>query len=404
VNTNRTPRRLGAVALVAALALTAAACGGDDDDVAATDPPVATDATPEPTEPAPEPTQPDAEPEPEPEPTEPETPGTTGAPAPDTTAPAGESLEGLELTLYSGRSEGLVQGVIDAFEAATGVDVKVRYGSSAEVGAALLEEGDRTPADVFYSQEVGAVGVLAKAGLLSELPADLVSSVDPRFQPPAGNLWVGVTGRSRVIVYNPDLVPEPPAGVLELTDPQWNGKVAIVPGNAGFQAFVTGFRVTHGDDAAREWLEAMIANGVRTDISSNGNVLAAVNDGELELGLINHYYWAGLAAELGTENMVAQLIFPKGGDPGGLFNATAVGITNGGADNPAALAFVEFLLSEEGQTYFVEETHEYPVLPGLADPVGYPGRDELDGPAIDLTDLDSLEATQALLTELGLLS
>lgn len=315
------------------------------------------------------------------------------------------SLEGMELTLYSGRGEGLVQGVIDAFEEKTGARVLVRYGSSAEIGAAILEEGDRTPADVFYSQEVGAVGMLARAGLLTELPAEVIEHVEERFRPPAGNQWVGVTGRSRVIVYNPDLVPEPPSGVLELTDPKWAGQVAIVPGNAGFQAFVTGFRVTQGEDAAREWLEAMIANDVRTDISSNGNVLAAVNDGELALGLINHYYWAGLAEELGgAENMTAQLIFPTGGDPGGLFNATAVGITVNGADNPVALAFVEYLLSDEGQTYFVEQTHEYPVVPGLPGPEGYPARDELDGPAIDLTDLDSLDVTQALLTDLGLLS
>lgn len=361
------------LAVAAALALTLAACGDDS-----------SADTPVPTDPAP-------------------APSTTGAPTPDGDADA-DSLEGLELTLYSGRNEGLVGGVIDAFEEATGVSVKVRYGNSAEVGAALLEEGERTPADVFYSQEVGAVGVLAKAGLLSELPAELVESVDPRFQPPAGNLWVGVTGRSRVIVYNPELVPDPPAGVLELTDEAWRGKVAIVPGNAGFQAFVTGFRVTHGDDTAREWLQAMIDNDVRTDIASNGDVLAAVDAGELPLGLINHYYWGQLADEIGAENITAQLIFPAGGDPGGLFNATAVGITKGGADNPAALAFVEYLLSEEGQTYFVEQTHEYPVRPGLAGPAGFPAIDELDGPALDLTDLDSLEATQAMLTELGLLS
>jgi len=328
----------------------------------------------------------------------PATSGTTAAQG------AGDSLEGSELTLYSGRNENLVQGVVDAFEEATGVTVNVRYGSSAEMGAALLEEGDRTPADVFYSQEVGAVGVLAKHDLLAPLPDEVVERADERFRPPSGNLWVGVTGRSRVIVYNPDLVPDPPEGVLELTDPAWNGKVAIVPGNAGFQAFITGFRVSRGEDAARQWLEDMLANGVRTDYTSNGDVLEAVNNGELPLGLINHYYWAGLAAELGADNMKAQLIFPKGDDPGGLFNATAVGITKRGADNPAAAAFVEYLLSDEGQRYFVEQTHEYPVVAGIDDPEGYPPRRELEGPAIDLTDLDSLEETQALLADLGLLS
>ncbi len=358
-------------ALAVTLALVAGACGDDADDAAA----ATTAASSASTEPA-------------------------------STAPASgdDSLAGTTLTLYSGRNEELVQGVVDAFEAKTGVNVEVRYGSSAEMGAALLEEGTSTPADVFYSQEVGAVGVLARAGLLTPLPEEVVALADERFQPTADNLWVGITGRSRVIVYNPDLVPEPPAGVLELTDPKWAGQVAIVPSNAGFQAFVTGFRVTRGDDAAEQWLTDMIANGVRTDIESNGDVLAAVNDGDQPMGLINHYYWGALAKEIGEENMVAQLIFPKGDDPGGLFNATAAGITQGGADNPAALAFVEFLLSEEGQTYFVEQTFEYPVVEGIPGPVGYPAKEDLEGPAIDLTDLDSLEDTQAMLTELGLLS
>lgn len=374
---------------IAAIAMTAvAACGGDDSGDSTTAAPTtvaATTAAPATT-----------------------TAGTTEAPATTaaTTAPEGgaDDLAGTELTLYSGRNENLVQGVIDAFEAETGVTVKVRYGSSAEVGAALLEEGERTPAEVFFSQEVGAVGVLAKNDLLSPLPDAVVQRADERFRPPADNLWVGVTGRSRVIVYNPDLVPTPPQGVLELTDPAWQGQVAIVPGNAGFQAFITGFRVTQGDDAARQWLADMQANGVRTDIESNGDVLEAVNNGELPMGLINHYYWGALAAEVGAENMTAQLVFPKGDDPGGLFNATAVAITKGGAENPAALAFVEYLLSDAGQQYFVDETYEYPVVAGIADPDGYPAKSELEGPAIDLTDLDSLEATQALLTELGLLS
>jgi len=383
--------RLSALAVVTALALTAAACGDDDADTAPTDPPP-TDTSPEPTDPptdtqAPEPTDPPA----------------TDPPATDPPATDPPAADGT-LTVYSGRNEGLVSGLIEQFEADTGIDVDVRYGSSAEMGAALMEEGGNTPADVFFSQEVGALGMLAKADLLTSLPDEVVALAEPRFQPSDGNYWVGVTGRSRVIVYNPDLVPEVPEGVVELTDPQWDGKVAIVPGNAGFQAFITGFRVTQGEDAARQWLEDMMANGVVTDIESNGDVLAAVNDGELEAGLINHYYWGRLAAELGTDNMQAQLIFPKGDDPGGLFNATAVGITNNGADNPAAVTFVEYLLSTEGQTYFVEQTFEYPVVAGIADPEGFPPRSELEGPALDLTDLDSLAVTQALLTDLGLLS
>lgn len=312
---------------------------------------------------------------------------------------ADPSLRGESITLYSGRDEKLVQPLIDRFTEATGVTVEVRYGNSAEMGAQLLEEGEGTSADVFYSQEVGAVGVLAKADLLSALPDEIIEQVDERFRPGADNAWVGVTGRSRVIVYNPDLLEDPPQCVAELTDPKYKGKVAIVPGNAGFQAFITGFRVGEGDDAAREWLEAMIDNDVITNIESNGDVLDAVNNGDLPIGLINHYYWA---RHEDRANLTAQLMFPTGDDPGGLLNATAAAITKKGADSPAALELIQFLLSPEGQTAFVTETWEYPVIDGVADPTGVPPMADLEGPALDLTDLDSLEATQAMLTDLGL--
>ena len=319
--------------------------------------------------------------------------GSTG----DTTETSEQS--GQSITLYSGRDEELVGPLIEQFTEDTGIEVEVRYGDSAEMGAQLLEEGDKTPADVFYSQEVGAVGVLAEADLLGDLPADVVELADERFQPAEGTEWVGVTGRSRVIVYNPDLV-DAPAGVEELVEPEYEGKVAIVPENAGFQAFMTGFRVSEGDDAARAWLEGLLANDPITDIESNGDVLEAVEQGDVPIGLINHYYWA---RDERQPDMTSELVFPEGDDPGGLVNATAAALTKGSSDNPAALALIEYLLSTEGQTYFVEETFEYPVVDGIDDPAGVPPLDELEGPEVDLTDLQSLEATQELLREVGLL-
>ncbi len=314
-------------------------------------------------------------------------------------------LAGETIVLYSGRDEKLVQPIIDAFTEDTGIKVDVRYGDSAEMGAQLLEEGDATPAHVFYSQEVGSVGVLANAGLMAPLPDEIIERVDERFRPGEGKEWVGVTGRSRVIVYNPDKLEELgldlPAGVMDLTDKQYAGQVAFIPGNAGFQAFITGFRVQDGDDAARQWLEAMQANDVVTTIESSGDLLEAVNNGDVAIGLINHYYWA---RHENRDKLVAKLIFPAGDDPGALVNATAVGITKKAADNAAALAFVEYLLSEKGQNTFVAKTWEYPLVGGIADPEGVPPLESLEGPALDLTDLESLEATQAMLTQLGLLS
>jgi iron(III) transport system substrate-binding protein len=197
-------------------------------------------------------------------------------------------------------------------------------------------------------------------------------------------------------------VGEVPAGVLDLTDPQYKGQVAWAPGNASFQSFVTAFRVAAGDEAAEAWLEAMIDNEAQT-YESNSDILEAVNNGDVAIGLINHYYWARSLPELG-EDLVAELVFPAGDDPGGLVNATAVGITKSGADNPASQELVDYLLSATGQDYFVTETYEYPLVAGIDQPAGVPPLDELEGPEIDLTDLESLQETQTMLTNVGLLS
>lgn len=321
---------------------------------------------------------------------------------------AGDDTGGEEeagsFVLYSGRDLELIQPLIDQFTEETGITVEIRDGNSAEMAAQILEEGESTPADVFYSQEVGAVGELSKAGLLGSLPEDVVTRVGTRFRPREGTDWVGVTGRSRVIVVNPDLVDEVPSSVLDLTDEQYRGQVAWVPGNASFQAFITAFRVSQGEDAAGQWLDDMKANDAQV-YEGNTDVLEAVEAGDIAIGLINHYYWARMLPEVGgPEAMTSELVFPEGDDPGALVNATAVGVLAGSEEDPAVLEFVEYLLSEEGQTYFTEETFEYPLVEGVADPEGVPPLADLEGPDLDLTDLDSLAETQALLTEKGLLS
>jgi len=331
--------------------------------------------------------------------------GDEGSSNKDTTKPATENTtEAKSFVLYTGRDEELIGPIIAAFEKESGVKVDVRYGNSAEMAAQLLEEGDSTPADAFLSQEVGAIGALADADLLGDLPAATVERAEVRFRPVEGTKWVGVTARSRVIAYNPEMLETAgvpvPTGVEDLTDPTYEGMVAMVPTNASFQAFITAFRITKGEEAAKAWLEAMIANGTNTTFENNGDVLEAVNSGDVAIGLINHYYWA---RHENRDQLDVKLVFPAGDDPGGLVNATAIGVTKSGAENSAALAFAEFLLSKQGQEHFVNETWEYPVVASVADPTGVPPLSDLEGPRFDLADLSSLEQTQALLGELGLL-
>jgi iron(III) transport system substrate-binding protein len=309
-----------------------------------------------------------------------------------------------DVTLYTGRNKDLVAPIIEAFEQESGLQVDVRYGDSAEMGAQILEEGDSTPADVFLSQEVGAIGVLEDAGLLAPLPTETVELVDARYRPVEGTNWVGVTGRSRALVYNPDLIAEDelPTGVADLTDPVYESQVGWAPTNPSFQSFVTAMRITEGEDAARAWLDAMIDNGTEA-YENNIEILDAVNNGDLAMGLINHYYWARNHAEQG-DDQVSKLKFFEGDDLGALVNATAVAITVAGSDDPDAQELVDFLLSPEGQALFVERVQEYPLVAGVDQPSGVPPLAELEGPQIDLADLESLEETQALLTDVGLLN
>jgi iron(III) transport system substrate-binding protein len=314
----------------------------------------------------------------------------------------GGEVDAGKLVVYSGRQEQLVGPLIERFEKQSGIKVSVRYGNTAQLAAQLLEEGDRTKADVFFSQDGGALGALAKQGRLDPLPQAMLDKVPARFRAEDGR-WVGTSARARVIVYDPKQVPEAdvPDSVFELTDPKWKGKVGISPSNASFEAFVTAIRVLKGDDAARRWLEGMKANDVKT-FDNNVAILNAAEDGVVALGLINHYYWYEQVAEEGLDKVPARLKFLPKSDPGALVNAAGVGVLRGSDRAEQARRFVEYLLAPDAQSYFAQETKEYPLIPGVAAPQGLPPLDRLQSPDIDLSDLDTLEATLAMIEQAGL--
>jgi iron(III) transport system substrate-binding protein len=320
-------------------------------------------------------------------------------PAEDTVATA--PTDGI--VIYSGRAESLVAPLFEEFTAETGIPVSVRYGDTAELAAQLLEEGDRTPAQVYFAQDAGALGAVAAAGLFAPLPSAALDRVPADYRGADGT-WTGVTGRARVIAYDSNQVEaaDVPTSVFELTDPKWKGQVAIAPTNASFQSFVTAMRISQGDEVTKQWLEGLVANDVKR-YEKNGQILEAVNAGQVQLGLINNYYWYQLAAELGAENMRAQLGFTAPGDPGSLVNVAGIGILANAADNPAAATLVEWLLSNPIQEWFVANTFEYPMVPGVAAADGLPPLDSLSGPDAPLADLADLPGTLSMLEDVGLL-
>lgn len=301
------------------------------------------------------------------------------------------------ITVYSGRSEELVGPVIKQFEKATGIDVKVRYGDTAELAATLAEEGSQSPADVFWAQDAGALGAIAKENLFGKLDDATVDLVDPKYASSKAQ-WVGITGRARVAVYNPDLVKadQLPPSIDGLTETEWAGKIGWAPTNGSFQAFVTAMRVAKGDEYARGWLEGMLENKPKS-YPNNDALTLAVSRGEVAVGLVNHYYLLEMRAE--NPGLKGALHFFKGGDVGSLVNVAGAGVIKSSDDPDAAESFIKFMLSKTAQQYFADKVWEYPLIQGVAAHDSLPSLDEIESPDVDLSRLASLQETLDLLKE-----
>lgn len=312
------------------------------------------------------------------------------------------SDEGDPLTVYSGREEEYAADLFEIYEEETGNEVDVRYGESAELAATILEEGDNTPADVFFSQDAGSLGALEDEGMLSQLDEDVVVRVDPRFRSDGGQ-WVGTSGRARVIAYDTRELSEPelPDSVLDLTGPEWEGRVGWAPTNASFQAFVTALRLTEGEESAREWLEGMEANGVES-FPDNSSIRDAVAAGEIELGLVNHYYVAQAQAQEG-EGYPVEVYFAPNGDVGALINVAGAGVLASSDRQEEAEELIAFLLSPPAQRYFAADLKEYPLIDGVDADSRVVPLAEIEQPQVDLSNLDDLSGTLTLLEEAGAL-
>ena len=306
------------------------------------------------------------------------------------------------LTVYSGREEELVTPLFERFEEETGITVEVRYGDSAELAATIAEEGDNSPADVFFAQDPGSLGAVDDQ--LAELPDDVLERVHERFRDEDGR-WVGTSGRARVLVYNTDELSEDevPDSVFDLTDPTWKGKIGLPPTNASFQAFVTAMRLDVGDERTRQWLEELKANEPKF-YEKNTPTVEAVASGEIELGLVNHYYLY-LVKEEQPDAPIENKYLP-GTDPGALVSVAGAGILDGAEHADAAERFVEFLLADPQQRFYTEEAEEaeIPLVDGIEPRGGVPNLDELSGrgPDVDLSSFgEELERTLELLNETG---
>ncbi len=317
---------------------------------------------------------------------------------------AATPLAAQDLTLYSGRGEALVAPIIAAFEAETGIKVNVRYGGTSELAILLQEEGANSPADLYWAQDVGALG--AVAGQMSALPAETLDKVPAVYRDTDGR-WIGISGRVRLIAHNTSVDPASlPKTLADMADPAFKGRFALAPTNGSFQAHVTALRVAAGDEFALEWLQGVVANEP-VIVSNNTAGYQAVADGEADFFWTNNYY-LGRFLTANADFPVAHAHFEPG-DIGNLMMTAAIGVLETSDNKDAAATFVNYLLSPSAQQYFMGSVYEFPVTGTAIVPAAFSGKlmpyetaVEV-APEFDLNALGDLEGTLDLLREAGLI-
>lgn len=314
---------------------------------------------------------------------------------------------GSSVTVYSGRSENLIKPVLDAFACESGTSVQVRWASSTDLALLIDAEGDRSDADVFISRSPGPVGFLEAKGLLATMDPSILDLASNEHRG-ANGTWVGFSGRKRVLVHNLDSVPQSalPTSVFELTDPQWRGRVAIPATNGSFLDWFTVFRDHHGDAAAIEWLDDMVANDARY-YPNNVSIVEAVARGEIDIGLVNHYYNYRMAADAeaaGNQHRAANYDLSDD-DIGSLLIITAATMTSNVKDRGAAQSLIAYLLSPPVQRYFTRNTYEYPLAPGVTPNPALPALSALSIGSVDFDALGGgFEGSEDIIQRSGITS
>jgi iron(III) transport system substrate-binding protein len=313
---------------------------------------------------------------------------------------AGCSSDGDRLTVYSGRNEELLGPLLEQFAEETGISIDVRYDQSANLALLIDEEGEQSPADVFISQSPGAEGYLDELGVLAPLP-DSVLALVPESSRAADGSWVGLSARYRTLVYDSDQVSEDelPESVLDLVDPRYEGEVAVAPENGSFQDFVTSMRTELGDDETQAWLEGMAENDSPV-YADNLSIVDAVARGVVRYGLVNHYYNFRILEE--DPDAASRNHFFSADDLGSLRLVTGASILESSDQPDEAAELIEFLLAEDAQRFFTDETFEYPLVEGVEPAEVLP-----EPPPVRQVDVDELagglERTTELIAASGIL-
>jgi iron(III) transport system substrate-binding protein len=306
------------------------------------------------------------------------------------------------LTVYSAQHESLVRTMLEGFTEQTGIALEFRDANDSELANQIVQEGKASPADVFLTENSPSIDVVDRAGLLAPVDDATLQQVGQQYRPESGN-WVGFAARSTVLAYNPADVAEAdlPASILDLAAPEWQGRVGIAAGGADFQAIVSAVLALEGEDATRAWLTGLQRNA--EVYASNSAVMKAVDEGEIDVGVMYHYYWYRDQAEGGLLGDDAKLHFFGNQDPGAFLSISGAGVLASSDQKKAAQRLVEFLTSAAAQKRLADSSAlEYAVGNGVPSAEALPPLDSLQAPVVDPGTLNAPLVTE-LMEDVGLL-
>ena len=309
---------------------------------------------------------------------------------------------GDELLIYNAQHESLTKEWIDAFTKETGIKVTYRQGGDTELGNQLIAEGDSSPADVFLTENSPAMAAVEDAGLFADVDAATVEQVPAEYRP-STNKWTGVAARTTVFAYNTSKLREDqlPRSIMDLEQPEWKGRWGAPPPKADFQAIVAAMLQLTGEQATSAWLAGMKTNA--TLLQDNIATLRAVNDGEIDGGIIYHYYWFRDQAKTKEISANTALHYFRNEDPGAFISISGGGVLESSKKKDQAQQFLKYITGKSGQEVLEKGTSfEYPVASGVPANPALPALDTLQAPKVDPSTLDAAKVTD-LMTKAGLL-
>ncbi|ENR0229193.1 iron ABC transporter substrate-binding protein [Enterobacter roggenkampii] len=313
---------------------------------------------------------------------------------------AADNNEGI--VVYNAQHENLVKSWVDGFTKETGIKVTLRNGDDSELGNQLVQEGSASPADVFLTENSPSMVLVDNANLFAPLDSDTLKQVPAEYRPAHGR-WIGIAARSTVFVYNPAKLSEQqlPKSLMDLAKPEWKGRWAASPSGADFQAIVSAMLALKGEKATLEWLKAMKANFVA--YKGNSTVMKAVNAGQIDGGVIYHYYRFVDQSKTGENSKNTQLYYFKHQDPGAFVSLSGGGVLASSKHKAQAQAFIKYITGKEGQESLrTNNAFEYAVgVNAASNPKLVPLKD-LDAPKVEPSTLNSKKVIE-LMTQAGLL-